>query len=290
MKVLLLGGSGHLGSELMRQLGENVVAPIRTEFDLTRLDQIPSSLDFLMPELIVNAAAFTNVDDAESNRELAMILNAEAPRAIAEWSARRRVPLLHLSTNYVFPGDGSQPWSEVSRTEPVNFYGVTKLRGEKEVQDAGGEHLIIRTAWLFGRGGDSFLRRILRLASESEQLNVVADQVGSPTFAEDLACSIASIVRRRRDHGVIPVSMLHLANSGWARRDEFVATALRAALDSRLLKSAPSVVAIQTSDTKTPARRPLNSRLDCSEAQRRLGISLPHWSTSLSRCLTGFQL
>lgn len=289
MTLLILGGSGRLGSELVRMLGRDVKAPSSADLDLSRLDQISRSLDSIAPRMIINAAAYTNVDAAEKDRERAMILNAEVPRVLAEWSALRRIPMFHVSTDYVFPGEGAAPWSERSETRPINFYGVTKQQGERAVQGAEGDHLIIRTAWLFGRRGDSFLRRILQSASGSNKIEVVSDQIGSPTFTEDLAHAIVGLIRFRSDRGAIPTNILHLANSGWARRDEFASAAVAVASEFRLLRENPTIVGVGSNEVHTPAQRPLDSRLDCTAAREMMGISLPTWNAALRRCLEGYR-
>jgi dTDP-4-dehydrorhamnose reductase len=239
---------------------------------------------------VINAAAYTDVDRAETERDAAMRINSDAPQALAEWSASRNVPIIHISTDFVFSGSGTLPWSERAEPEPINHYGVTKLRGENGVREAGGEHLVIRTSWLFGRHGKSFLRSILAAAAQGSEIKVVSDQIGSPTFVEDLAQGITEIMKHREQRGTLASGVLHLTNLGWVSRAGFAAAAIAEAARVGVLSSLTHVVEVSTSSLASAAERPLNSRLDCTKAASEFGVTLPSWDDALGRSLQGFSL
>ena len=290
MRVLVTGASGRLGSAIVDSLPHQVIAPTREELDLQDTKRIPQALDRMRPDAVINAAAYTDVDGAETNRATAMRINGDAPQAIAEWSASRNVPIIHFSTDFVFSGSGTLPWSERSETEPVNYYGVTKLRGERGVRESGAEHLIVRTSWLFGRHGKSFLRSIISDAAQGGEVKVVSDQIGSPTFVEDLAQGITEIMRHREKVGSLTSGDLHLTNHGWVSRAGFASAAIAEAARIGLVPTPVSVVGVTTSSLATVAQRPLNSRLDCAKATLDFGITLPSWDDALRRSLQGFSL
>jgi dTDP-4-dehydrorhamnose reductase len=266
------------------------IAPSRQELDLNDAKHIPEVLDRLLPDAVINAAAYTDVDRAETERDAAMRINSDAPQALAAWSASRNVPIIHISTDFVFSGSGTLPWSERAEPEPINHYGVTKLRGENGVREAGGEHLVIRTSWLFGRHGKSFLRSILAAAAQGSEIKVVSDQIGSPTFVEDLAQGITEIMKHREQRGTLASGVLHLTNLGWVSRAGFAAAAIAEAARVGVLSSLTHVVEVSTSSLASAAERPLNSRLDCTKAASEFGVTLPSWDDALGRSLQGFSL
>lgn len=290
MRVLVTGASGRLGSAIVASLPYEVIAPSRQELDLNDAKNIPETLDRLLPDAVINAAAYTDVDRAETERDAAMRINSDAPQALAAWSASRNVPIIHISTDFVFSGSGTLPWSERAEPEPINHYGVTKLRGENGVREAGGEHLVIRTSWLFGRHGKSFLRSILAAAAQGSEIKVVSDQIGSPTFVEDLAQGITEIMKHREQRGALTSGVLHLTNLGWVSRAGFAAAAIAEAARVGVLSSPTHVVEVSTSSLASPAERPLNSRLDCTKAASEFGVTLPSWDDALGRSLQGFSL
>ena len=290
MNVLVIGASGRLGSTIAQVLPYDVQSPTREQLDLLDTQGIAAALDQFRPDVVINAAAYTDVDKAESEREIARRINSDAPHAIGVWAARNKVPVVHFSTDFVFSGAGDCAWSEVSETGPINYYGVTKLEGERRLQEAAGPHLIIRTSWLFGRRGGSFLRSVLRTASKGGKIRVVADQIGSPTFTEDLADGLVATMRRSEGLSTFASGVLHLTNSGWVSRADFAKRAISGASQSGLLTAPVSVAEIPTANLPSVAQRPLNSRLDCTKVALEYGVVLPRWEDALGHCLQGFTL
>jgi dTDP-4-dehydrorhamnose reductase len=288
MRILLTGTSGQVGGALRPLLdkGATVIAPPRSAFDLSKPETLAGALDGFKPDLIVNPAAYTAVDRAEDERELAFLINANAPAAIAEWSARHRVPLIHFSTDYVFDGSGDKPWREDSPTGALSVYGASKLAGDLAIQAAGGPHLIARTSWVYAATGANFLQTIARLAGEREELRIVADQTGAPTTANAIADAISSIVLSNASnvsalfarHG----GVINLACAGETSWHGF-ASAIVAGLKSRDVKlTVKTIIPIATTDFPTRARRPGNSRLDLSQLHNRFGLTPPTWQEALS--------
>ena len=247
---------------------------------------IPSALDRLVPDIIVNPAAYTAVDKAEDEPELAMRVNAQAPGIIARWAAARHVPLIHFSTDYVFDGSGERAWREDDSPHPLSAYGASKLAGENEVRAAGGTCLIVRTSWVYAAAGKNFLRTIARLARERAELRIVADQTGGPTSAALIADTIARIlsdgIESLRARCLQSGGIVHVAAAGETSWHGF-ACAIVEGLRERGVKLAVERVApISTDQYPTKARRPLNSRLDLTRLQSVFGITPPHWREALS--------
>jgi dTDP-4-dehydrorhamnose reductase len=294
MRILLTGTHGQVGGALQPLLGKHgtVFAPPRAEFDLSKPETIVERLEGLKPDLIINPAAYTAVDRAEDERELAFLVNAKAPEAIAKWAAQHRVPLVHFSTDYVFDGSGDRPWSEDSPTNPLSVYGASKLAGDTAIQAAGGPHLIARTSWVYAASGANFLRTIARLAGERKELRIVADQIGAPTTASAIADAIAGIVLPNtsdlnalfvRNGGV--VNLVCAGETSW----HGFASAIVAGLKSRGAQLAvETIVPIATADFPTKAKRPGNSRLDLSRLKDRFGVTTPPWQEALAAELDNF--
>jgi dTDP-4-dehydrorhamnose reductase len=263
-----------------------VVAADRAELDLSAPTAIAATLTRLAPDLIVNPAAFTAVDRAEDERELAYLVNAESPGRIAVWAAQRGVPFIHFSTDYVFDGFGTRPWRESDPTGPLSTYGATKLAGELAVRAALGSHLIVRTSWVYAASGTNFLRTITRLLREKQELRIVADQIGAPTSARVIAGAIATILANNtsslpelfaRSDGTV-----HLACSGETSWYGF-AMAIREGLRAREVSTTVgSIVPIRSEDYPTKAQRPRNSRLDLSRLRELFGITSPGWIEALN--------
>lgn len=285
MKLLLLGGNGQVGRELRRALpalGELVVATREgangdavADFDAP--ESLPALIARIAPDVVVNAAAYTAVDRAESEPDAAFRVNALAPGAIAQACATLDALLLHYSTDYVFDGSASRPYREDDATAPLGVYGASKLAGEDAVRASGARHAILRTAWVYAAHGTNFLHTMLRLAREREELRVVADQRGAPTPAAWIADASARIV----SHGVPAPGTWHLVASGETSWHGFAQAIMDEALAAGLLRRVPRVLPIATAEYPTPARRPAYSVLDTAKLHRDFGIAPPAWRDGL---------
>ena len=299
MKILLLGKNGQVGWELQRSLAPlgELVALDRTGDethglcgDLQHLDGLRATVRATQPDVIVNAAAHTAVDRAESEPALARRLNSEAPAALAEAAQAVGAWLVHYSTDYVFDGSGTTPWPEDATTRPLNVYGQTKLDGERAIATACERHLILRTSWVYAARGGNFAKTMLRLAAERERLTVIDDQFGAPTGAELIADVTAHAVRQlqQQPHDAQPhAGTYHLAAAGettWNGYARFVIDTARA-LKPGLNLAVQDVAPVATSAFPTPARRPHNSRLDTSRLQHTFGLRLPPWQPGVARML-----
>ncbi len=287
MKILLLGASGQLGWELQRALtplGELLSAGRAEGANFEDPDRLEALARALAPDAIVNAAAYTAVDKAESEPARARLVNAESVARLARVAKDRGAPLLHYSTDYVFDGSGDHPRDEAAATGPLSVYGQTKLEGEQAIQASGCRHLILRTSWVYAARGGNFAKTMLRLAAEREQLRVVNDQIGAPTGAELLAdCSAHALRQCLREPAA--GGLYHLAAQGstnWADYARFVIDEARR--QGQVLRC-QEVVGIASQDYPTPARRPLNSRLDCRRFEADFGLRLPTWEPGVRRLL-----
>ncbi|MGY0634021.1 dTDP-4-dehydrorhamnose reductase [Luteimonas sp. A478] len=290
MRILLLGANGQVGFALHRSLvahGE-IVPTTRSgtlpgsnaaceKADLDRPGSLPALVERINPDIVVNAAAYTAVDKAESEPEAAHRANAESVGTLARACADRGIPLVHYSTDYVFPGDSSRPWREDDPTAPLGVYGSSKLAGEEAIRDSGCRHLIFRTAWVYGSRGHNFLRSMLRLGAERQELRVVADQFGSPTPAAWIAQATALVLTRRGEKS----GTWNLVAGGETSWHGFAEAIFEAAVQSGMLERAPSTLPITSAEYPTPARRPAYSRLDTGKLARDFGIQLPDWRDGL---------
>jgi dTDP-4-dehydrorhamnose reductase len=292
MRLLVTGANGQVGWELDRSLAAlgNVIALDRWQCDLSRPERLPKLIRSLKPDVIVNAAAYTAVDDAEREERLATTVNGTAVDVMAQEARRTGALLVHYSTDYVFDGLKDAPYEEEDPPHPVNAYGRSKLAGEIAIQKAGGSYLILRTSWVYSARGRNFLRTMLRLLREREELRIVADQVGAPTSAAQIAGATAAIlgaaVRERAD-GRFASGLFHLTASGATSWHGFAEAILKGATQAALLAPgrAPGLVPIASEDYPLPAARPKNSRLACDRLTRRFGIALPNWKEGLSPCI-----
>lgn len=287
MTILVTGGNGQVGFELQRQLCllGGVHAPSRAELDLADENAVQDWLERHQPALIVNAAAYTAVDKAEDEPELARRLNAELPAQLAAYAAEHGVRLVHYSSDYVYPGSGEQSWTEDSATGPLSVYGQTKLAGDEAVQASSCQHLIFRTSWVYSARGNNFMKTMLRLGRERDALSVVADQIGAPTPARLIAQVTGLALERQLGAGVY-----HLSPRGETSWQGFASEIFtQAALSGEALAIAPEqVAAISTAEYPTPAQRPLNSRLSLNKLEQALGIQLPTWQQQLALTLAEY--
>jgi dTDP-4-dehydrorhamnose reductase len=292
MKILLLGGNGQVGTELRRSvapLGRMVVATragiIEGEAcesaDLDQPESLASLVERVAPDVVVNAAAWTAVDRAEDEAEAAYRANAEAPRVLAGACAARDALLVHYSTDYVFNGRGSRPYREEDPTAPLGVYGASKRAGEQAIEASGCRHLIFRTAWVYASHGQNFLRTMLRVGAERDELRVVADQIGTPTPAALIADVTAQVLNQ--PHGASGI--WHLTANGETSWHGFAEAIFDGAVQRGLLRRAPRVQPITTSEYPTRAQRPGYSRLDTRRLQQDFGVELPDWRSGLDRVL-----
>lgn len=283
MKILLTGASGQVGFELRRSLAPigDIFAPSRHELDLSNEVSIRQVVRRTKPDLIINPAAYTAVDKAESHRDLAFAINADAPRILGEEALKLDAAVIHFSTDYVFDGRKKSAYSELDATNPRSVYGASKLAGEVGLQSATSKHLILRTSWVAGAHGNNFAKTMLRLAAERHSLSVVSDQVGSPTSAALLADLTAHLIRQQQEMpDAFPYGLYHLAASGrtnWHSYACYVIERARAA-GYPIKVACDDVKAIRTEDYPTPAARPANSQLDTSTFQKTFGLRLPEWN------------
>jgi dTDP-4-dehydrorhamnose reductase len=293
MKILLLGKNGQVGWELQRSLaplGEVLALDSKSTDccgDLNDLEGIAATVRAYAPDVIVNAAAYTAVDKAESEPAQAQRVNAEAVAVLAHEAQQLGAWLVHYSTDYVFDGSGTQPWQETDAVAPLSVYGASKLAGEQAIQAAGCKHLIFRTSWVYAARGNNFAKTMLRLASERDSLSVIADQFGAPTSAELLADVTAHAVRSAMAKPEL-AGLYHLAAGGETTWHSYACFVLeQAAAAGVALNVAPQqVAAIATSAYPTAAQRPLNSRLNTDKLQQAFALQLPDWQAGVARMLS----
>ncbi|SMF25145.1 dTDP-4-dehydrorhamnose reductase [Pseudogulbenkiania subflava] len=289
MRILLTGGSGQLGFELRRSLAlyGKLWAPGREVLDLSRPELLMQPVLEFAPDLIVNAAAYTAVDRAEAEPELAERVNAEAPAELARLAERLGATLLHFSTDYVFDGTGTAPYRESDVTRPLSVYGRTKRDGELAVMNDCSRHYVLRTSWVYGSVGGNFVKTILRLAAQRDTLNVVHDQVGAPTSAMLIADVSAQLVARLREGRVLPYGLYHLAAAGETSWHGFAREIVGLVQDvgGGLVLRPEAIQAIPAVDYPAAAARPANSRLDTHKLRAALGIVLPDWRHHLQLVL-----
>lgn len=288
MRILVTGFRGQVASALAEEgsaSGHEIMHLGRPELDMANPADPEALIAMVRPDVIINAAAYTAVDRAESEPDLAMAINAHAAGRLAVAAARLDLPLIQLSTDYVFDGTRATPYLESDPTGPLGAYGRSKLAGEQAVAASHPRHVILRTAWVYAHGGTNFVRTMRRLAGERPELRVVGDQLGCPTYATDLARVILAMAGRLPDSraGSEAFGVFHAAGSGETSWAGFARAIVRH--EAARGAPAPPVVPIPSADYPTPARRPANSRLDCSKLARIYGIRLPHWEDGLSRCL-----
>ena len=285
LRILITGQHGQVSQALqhsLKDLGELIVLG-REQLDLSQPESIRVVVRELKPGLIINAAAYTAVDQAESEPDLALAINATSPGVLAEEAAALGIPLIHYSTDYVFDGSKDGPWTESDTPNPLGVYGSSKLAGEQAIEKAGGQYLILRTSWVYSLTGRNFLLTMQRLLQEREKLTIVADQIGAPTWAGAIAQSTRQLIERWREGRPGAWGVYHLTASGETSWFGFAQ-----AIGEQLVKDGKPCAVLEPTPSSaypTPAVRPLNSRLDCSRLQREWGVSQPDWHDAMLECL-----
>jgi len=293
MRILLTGINGQVGGDLrpLLQPFGTIIAPARSDLDLVDTNAIRRFVKEAEPDWIINPAAYTAVDKAESEPDLASAINADAPRALGEAAAELGIPVIHFSTDYVFDGGGSRPWKETDETRPLGVYGASKLAGEQALAASGAAHLIFRTSWVYSSRGKNFLLTILRLALQKEELRIVNDQQGIPTWSRDLARLVVHMIKTISEQANTSGASVqdavravqgvyHAAGSGETTWYGFAEEFLRVAAAARPSAKLARLIPIPSSEYPTPARRPANSRLDCGRLAQVFGYTLPPWEES----------
>lgn len=284
MKTLIFGAAGQLGYELMRQgqaLGLDIQGVDLPRSDITEMTQVINDFADYRPLLVINAAAYTNVDGAESEPELAMAINKDGPANIARACVENNIPLIHISTDYVFDGEKGAPYRETDPVSPIGVYGRSKAEGESVLRSVLNEHIILRTAWLYGSHGRNFVKTIMKLAREKEEIRVVSDQYGSPTSAADLAETILRISNIIQQGAAIAWGTYHYCGRGIISWHEFAQAIVDMCRHQGRVK-VERVAPINTADYPTRAGRPPYSALDCGLINQRFGIAPKPWQTSLA--------
>ena len=280
MRILLLGGTGQIGFELQRSLAPlgEIIAPGRAILDLMNKPAVEDYLNKKSLDLIVNAAAWTDVDKAEDHKVAAQRLNTDLPEQLAQYSNTNKIKLIHYSSDYVYKGSGSKPWNENSPIGPLNFYGQTKIEGDELIQQSSLNYLIFRISWVYSARGNNFMNSMLKLGKNKTKLNIVSDQIGTPTPARLIAEITALAIHAQLDSG-----LYHLTPRGetswYGFANAIFNLGLKAAL--KLTLSAKSLKPILTNEYPTPARRPQNSRMDSTKLESALNIELPDWKSQL---------
>ena len=285
MKILVTGANGQVGHCLQQQLSESsweFVALTRAELDISDTHAVENAVQQIRPDIIINAAAYTAVDKAEQERELAFAINRDGPANLARAANQINAAILHISTDYVFAGDATGTYSEDAPTAPQGIYGQSKLEGEQAVAAANDKHVILRTAWVFGEHGNNFVKTMIRLGGGRDTLGIVADQEGGPTYAGDIARALITIAQQYANGKSIEWGIYHY--SGLPHISWFgFAQNIFAEVDQAKLyaKNIPQLNAITTADYPTPAKRPTNSKLDCNKIERAFGIAASDWRLAL---------
>lgn len=285
MKILLTGANGQVGYCLQQQLSESgwdFEALTRDELDITDTDAVNNVVVRIQPDIIINAAAYTAVDKAEQEQERVYAINRDGPSNLARAAKSINAAIVHISTDYVFAGDATGTYSEEDVTAPQGVYGQSKLEGEDAVIAANDKHIILRTAWVFGEHGNNFVKTMIRLGRSRDNLGIVADQEGGPTYAGDIASTILAIAKRYADGKPTPWGIYHYSGSphiSWFGFAQHIFAEVEQA--GIYAKPIPQLNAITTADYPTPAKRPANSKLDCSKIKHAFGLPPSDWQSAL---------
>ena len=291
MKILLTGANGQVGYELWRTLqyigevipttrtGSEIAGMPTVALDLSDAADIEKKINAIQPDIICNAAAYTAVDEAENSQVIAYTINSDAPAIFAKYAVITDTRLIHYSTDYVFSGSSSQPWLEDDKCNPQGVYADSKMLGEQAIIDSGCQHMIFRTAWVFSDRAHNFMNSMLKLAQIKDELNIVDDQIGSPTWASSIAMATAMTLHNPVD------GLYHMASSGKTSWCGFARRIFSQAEKLGLIDKAPKINGIPTSQYPTPATRPSYSVLDCNKLKNTFDIKMPNWQTSLQLCM-----
>jgi dTDP-4-dehydrorhamnose reductase len=289
MKVLVTGANGQVGTELIQRgqkLGLEMTGLDQSELNIASREQVNNAIATDAPDIVINAAAYTLVDKAETEMELAYAVNRDGPAYLAEACAASNIPMLHISTDYVFDGEQESAYLETDNPNPNTIYGKSKLEGDNAVSNALPEHIILRVAWVFSASGNNFVRTMLRLGSERGELSVVNDQHGCPTWARDIANTLLTMAQQYRDKATLPWGTYHYNSTPVANWYGFAETIFEQALKLGLIENTPLLHTINTAQYPTPAQRPANSALNCNKINQQFGIEVPDWRMGLSNVLS----
>ena len=289
MKILITGAEGQVGKELVsiaNQRGFDVIAAGQTELDITKLKNIKSYFEVHQPDLVINAAAYTAVNKAEEEQDITYAINRDGTANLAAVSKEKNIPLLHISTDYVFDGTKSEAYSENDAVSPLGIYGISKWQGEEIIRQTLPEHIILRVAWVFGAQGNNFVKTMLRLAKDRDELSVVADQFGGPSPAKDIAKTLIILAEQYQKEKTLEWGTYHYCGDEKVSWCGFAKEILKQAKEQGLIEKDIKVNAITTAEYQDPTKRPANSMLDCEKIKNTFGIEMPSWKESLNQVLT----
>ena len=288
MNILITGAHGQVGKELSQLAsakGFNVIAAARTDLDITQAQQVEDYITQQQADIIINAAAHTAVDKAESEQDLAFAINRDGAMNIANACKKLNIPLLHISTDYVFDGTKAEPYSENDAVSPLGVYGMSKWQGEEAIRESLSNFIILRVAWVFGAQGNNFVKTMLRLGKDRDELNVVADQFGGPSPAKDIAQTLITLVEQYQKEKALAWGTYHYCGKAKTTWCGFAEEIFIQAFELRLLDKKVKVNPITTAEYPTPAKRPSNSMLDCTKLKTTFGIEMPEWKEALKKVL-----
>ena len=288
MNVLITGAQGQVGKELSliaMEKGFDVVAAGRADLDITQFENVENYINKIQPDIVINAAAHTAVDKAEGEQDLAFSINSDGAKNIALACAKQNIPLLHISTDYVFDGSKVEAYNENDDVSPLGVYGTSKWQGEEAIRQNLTQHIILRVAWVFGAQGNNFVKTMLRLGQDRDELNVVADQFGGPSPAKNIAQTLITLVEQFQKNKSLDWGTYHYCGSEKTTWYDFAVEIFEQAFELGILNKKIKVNPITTAEYPTPAKRPSNSMLDCSKLAVTFGIEMPKWKDALKHVL-----
>ena len=291
MKILITGAQGQVGKELVSIAKQHydVISAGRDELDITQEKNVTEYIESSQPDIVINAAAYTAVDKAEEDQEMAYAINRDGAKNLASACAQHNIPLLHISTDYVFNGEKTGAYSETDDVSPLGIYGDSKWQGEEAIREHLSQHIILRVAWVFGAQGNNFVKTMLRLAKDRDELNVVADQFGGPSAAKDIAKTLIHLVGIYQKDKILQWDTYHYCGTAKTSWYDFAKEIFRQANDIGLINKNIRVNAITTAEYPTLAKRPQNSMLNCEKIKNTFGIDMPDWHEGLNEVLTELQ-